>query len=327
MVALGALALASCPPRQATTGGPEPVVATAPGSAPGAADAAPGTIAAPTSTTVPEGQPAVIVGIVTEPVTTALASFDRRTGALTTIATTADLVAQVPGAAAGSPWSVAQLDLSPDGERVAVGLSGGDPDAPLDALLVVELDGDPAPRLLSSWAPSPEGDASLAGLAFSPDGSWLATGGPTVTFWPVAGGRPTRTATNMADPGEMAWSPDGRQLAWGLHWERTDRPGSAVAAVSGGAVPRTLTVTDTVDGGGPWWSADGQVHASHTNRAAPDMVGRQAEPEAIDTDAGHQWVLGHRAGSVGSYWWPAAGPASAAQPLDGLPSRFEPAAW
>jgi hypothetical protein len=323
-MALAVLGLAACgaPAREATAGAPEPVAATALRSAPGAPDAAPGT-SAPTSTAVPEGQPAVLVGVVTEPTSTALASFDRRTGALTTIATTADLGAQVPGAAPGSPWSVGPLDLSPDGERVAVGLSVGAPDAALDALLVVELDGDPAPRVLASWAPPPEGDSSLAGLAFSPDGAWLATGGPTVTFWPVAGGRPTRTATNMRYPGEMAWSPDGRQLAWGLHWERTDRPQSAVAA----GAPRTLTVTDTVDGGGPWWSADGQVHTSHTNRAAPDMVGRQAEPEAIDTDAGHQWVLGHRAGSVGTYWWPAAGPASAAQPLDGLPARFEPAAW
>jgi WD40 repeat protein len=60
--------------------------------------------------------------------------------------------------------------------------------------------------------------ASLQGLAFSPDGRTLATGGGRARLWDLRTGRVHAMATGFADPEperltSVAFSPDGRQLA------------------------------------------------------------------------------------------------------------------
>jgi WD40 repeat protein len=54
-------------------------------------------------------------------------------------------------------------------------------------------------------------------VAFSPDGNWLATGGPdgTIVFWDVTGNREPVTVQSQTTPVyDLIFSPDGSELVY-----------------------------------------------------------------------------------------------------------------
>ncbi|MBX3173130.1 MAG: S9 family peptidase [Gemmatimonadaceae bacterium] len=75
---------------------------------------------------------------------------------------------------------------------------------------------------------------------------------------PVAGGTPRKVATLMGTEGDLAWSPDGRQLAF-IHREaRTSQARLAVINVSGGT-PTTLTPDWRYEPQGIEWLPGGEL--------------------------------------------------------------------
>src|SRR3990167_5644798 len=106
--------------------------------------------------------------------------------------------------------------------RVLAFFSGARPFSSVTVPLMLLLSVTPA------WAPTepsrPElvpqtGHTSyVSGVAFSPDGRWLASGSDdnTIKLWEVATGREVRTlAGHTAGVSGVAFSPDGRWLASG----------------------------------------------------------------------------------------------------------------
>ena len=132
------------------------------------------------------------------------------------------------------------LDVSPDGERLAVSsdrsgkpalwllpVSGGD---------MVQLSTDPGPDWDPVWSPSGEEVAFFS----------YRTGTRSIWVMPVSGG-PARLLTDGKENSTFpAWSPDGRAIAFS---------GIGIISVipSDGGEPRRVA-----QGGGPRWSPDGE---------------------------------------------------------------------
>ena len=104
--------------------------------------------------------------------------------------------------------AIASLTFSFDGTLLAT--------SSWDNTVHIQKLGDKEPK---SWARL---EASPSGIAFSPDGGWLATGGrdTRVVVWSLAGAKPTREhqlSGHKNRPFCVAFSPDGKLLASGCH--------------------------------------------------------------------------------------------------------------
>ncbi len=124
-------------------------------------------------------------------------------------------------AAGGSEWMTVEGRMgvfSPDGTRLAVARSGAD-------VTIIDTDTWEPLMVLDDAAPSIEGrgEAWAVGIAFSPDGTRIATAGHSfgrgegrVQLWDA--GRSTLLATlaDTVEPGSVAFSADGTKLAAAL---------------------------------------------------------------------------------------------------------------
>jgi WD40 repeat protein len=113
------------------------------------------------------------------------------------------------------------LALSPEGKMLALGLWSGGGNEPSQTFLWDVADGKQIAEL--------PGDAAAGPMAFSPDGSLLATvcGDGAVRLWDTANGKEVRSLGGEKDRVSLAlvFSPDGRTLAV-AGYGHDDKPGS-----------------------------------------------------------------------------------------------------
>jgi WD40 repeat protein len=104
--------------------------------------------------------------------------------------------------------AIFDLAYSPDGKQVAIAC--GPIDNPVGFLILWDMVNN---RSIFQR----EEIQQVHHVAFSPDGKWLATGGPdgNILFWDVTGNREPVTVQGQATPVyDMVFSPDGSQLVY-----------------------------------------------------------------------------------------------------------------
>jgi WD40 repeat protein len=155
--------------------------------------------------------------------------------------------------------------LSPDGRLLAVGCHGRSPGE--HGVFLLDLDGNRIVR----YQKSPTG--IVFGLAFSPDGRWLASCGDRVLrVWEAATGEERRRlAGHEADTQAVAFSPDGTLLA-SAGSDRTVRLWSLASG------KRTAVIDEPAAVVGLAWSGDGKTLALFT----ADNVVRLCDPAGKD---------------------------------------------
>lgn len=129
--------------------------------------------------------------------------------------------------AAHTDW-VNAVALSPDGSRLAT--------ASQDETVIV-WDAETAEIV---WMKTPDPGYGLVDVAFSPDGSLVATGGGSVQLFDAADGAFVRTVTDAGDGLHVAFFPDGAQLATAAYSWSSGGPTVDVWRVSDGALQQTL---------------------------------------------------------------------------------------
>ncbi|MBO0700332.1 MAG: hypothetical protein J2P46_18175, partial [Zavarzinella sp.] len=161
---------------------------------------------------------------------------------VTSTLTLFDLAAGDPRSKIEVADSVAGFSFSPDGRRIAVGMTGPQNDGPFRPLLrqIAVLDASTGERISAIEADTlaaPNGIPSLtimAGLAWSPDGSRLAIAQPgssRIHLFDVATGKRVQTldasirgglVPSAPGGGQLTFSPDGRRIACVVS-QRVDR--------------------------------------------------------------------------------------------------------
>lgn len=186
--------------------------------------------------------------------------------------------ANTPPGIASLGWSVSSARWSPNGEFIALGGSQGFPGP--GWVYIFSAQG----QLLRSWEVQ---YLSVGGLAWSPDGTKLATsGGGDYAIWDPSTGDLIRRAANASTYDGADWSPDGKEIAFAT-WN-----GSVVYnATTGAQIYETHVGNGSVyDQRGVAWSHDG------THLATAD----EAECAAVfDRTSGIVWQRQFTAFSCG----------------------------
>jgi WD40 repeat protein len=136
---------------------------------------------------------------------------------------------------------------------------------------------------MGRWCAPSQHKGLVTSVAFSPDGSLLASGGgygdATIKLWRVSDGALVRTLTgHTAEVRSVSFSPDGRLLASGS-WDYTIK----LWRVSDGALVRTLTPTGLVRSVA--FSPDGRLLASGSGGATE--LWRVSDGALVRTLTGH----------------------------------------
>jgi len=275
----------------------------------------------PPTTIVPDGLPTKVLGTSGGSAGhsfggTELALVDRTTGTNVPVLTAAELGQLFTF---GSPLITA-ADLSPDGHHAVANITWDPEHDPYQALVYVNLDDPSSPIALTQPAP----DTSYPAVRFSPDGTSVAKLGYSLSFVSIPGATSTSTSIQVAYAAVgLAWSPTGKQLAWGNHFEREPQLSSTVVTMKTPGSAEGFRISDQSGPGvNPWWDASGRLHG--TGSSASLIF-------AVDTDRDHTWVLGkcsddHHEQET-ACWWPATEWEGAAQTLAGVPADVVPMAW
>jgi WD40 repeat protein len=207
---------------------------------------------------------------------------------------------------------VAQLGVSPDGSLLALGVSVyGKPGS---ILLWDARTGEARPPL--------EGhESTVRALAFSPDGTLLATAGSgkDLRLWDLATGRLVRSTTRHSpSPTDLAFSPDGRLLAIAGHEADVERTRATFGPTADPELQGFARGTVEV-----WDVAEWKVLRKSTMRGvvphglafAPD--GKTIATAGIDEDSARLGSL-RRTGSL-TLWDAATGERIASRELAGQP--------
>ncbi|HEX6850147.1 MAG TPA: S41 family peptidase [Candidatus Polarisedimenticolaceae bacterium] len=198
------------------------------------------------------------------------------------------------------------LDLSPDGERLAIVTRGEIFSVPVkkgvtlpvtrgsgareraasfshdgkSIVYVTDASREEEIRTIDAWGrgdaktvkPPAEGSWHFA-PAPSPDGKWIAYSDGTQTLWviPAAGGAPVKVdRSNQAEIRGYAWSPDGRWLAYSKV-EDNDYASIFVYDTTGAKVVRVTTAT--TNDHSPAWDPDGRYLYFLSDRFTNPIVG------------------------------------------------------
>jgi WD40 repeat protein len=158
-----------------------------------------------------------------------------------------------PAVDRGEVGAIYAAALSPDGHLLAIAGRTAQVPAGEQVILIVDPDSDAVVRSLRAIS------GPIRGLAFSPDGHWLAacSDDAVIRLWDPHTGRLTRELRGHTDRVyALAFSPDGRRLVSGS-WDATSRlwsiPDGASLAVMPGQVKNVMRVA---------WSPDGRTIAT-----------------------------------------------------------------
>lgn len=206
-----------------------------------------------------------------------LVAIDLRSGQTRTIANGSEL-SGVQGL--GVQGRFGGTDLSPDGATVIFTFGAEGPQLASYRVYVVPVDGSTGPIQQLTW----KQDSEFVGLtSYSPDGKRVAVARDgfvsiiplTAESWDPLMSIPVPYPPS---PGSIQWSPDGQQVIWLDHWERTSCCTTSTATIRSETNLELTRQGDPI-AGSPWFNRNGEPNAD------------QRFNSGLDTDASHSWVV------------------------------------